>query len=45
MLGQLAKRAPVSVGCYCDTGDQRTGCHRFVLERLIRKAAAGKLDI
>jgi uncharacterized protein YeaO (DUF488 family) len=37
-LGKLAKQTPIAVGCYCQ-GDQ---CHRFVLERLIRKAAIGR---
>lgn len=34
-LAELAKRTPISIGCYC----QGERCHRFVLERLIRTAA------
>jgi uncharacterized protein YeaO (DUF488 family) len=34
-LAELAKRTPVSIGCYCH-GEH---CHRFELERLIRAAA------
>ena len=37
-LAQLAQRTPISVGCYC----HGSHCHRFVLEDLIRQAAAGK---
>jgi uncharacterized protein YeaO (DUF488 family) len=36
-LAQLAKRTPISVGCFC----HGPHCHRFELERLIRRAAAG----
>ena len=34
-LAELAKRTPISVGCYCP-GQH---CHRFELEKLIRAAA------
>jgi uncharacterized protein YeaO (DUF488 family) len=34
-LAELAKRTPISIGCYCH-GEH---CHRFELERLIRAAA------
>ena len=34
-LAELAKRTPISVGCYC----QGSHCHRFELEKLIRAAA------
>ena len=37
-LAQLAQRTPISVGCYC----HGPHCHRFELERLIRRAAAGE---
>jgi uncharacterized protein YeaO (DUF488 family) len=36
-LAELAKRTPISIGCYCH-GEH---CHRFELERLIRAAAKG----
>jgi uncharacterized protein YeaO (DUF488 family) len=35
VLAELAKRTPISIGCYCH-GEH---CHRFELERLIRAAA------
>ena len=35
-LAALAKRTPISIGCYCRTEN----CHRFELERLIRSAAS-----
>jgi uncharacterized protein YeaO (DUF488 family) len=38
MLAALTKRTPISVGCYCPGSH----CHRFVLEKLIRRAAAEK---
>jgi uncharacterized protein YeaO (DUF488 family) len=38
MLAQLARRTAISVGCYC----HGPHCHRFELERLIRRAAAGE---
>lgn len=41
MLGALVRRAPLSIGCYC----KGTHCHRFVLERLIRSAAAGRMPL
>jgi uncharacterized protein YeaO (DUF488 family) len=34
-LAELAKRTPISIGCYC----QSEHCHRFELEKLIRSAA------
>ena len=37
-LALLAQRTPISLGCYC----HGSHCHRFVLEDLIRQAAAGK---
>lgn len=39
VIAALAKTTPISIGCYCQT----SRCHRFVLERLIRSAAAGRL--
>jgi uncharacterized protein YeaO (DUF488 family) len=36
LLAHVAERMPISLGCYCK-GEH---CHRFVLERLIREAAA-----
>jgi uncharacterized protein YeaO (DUF488 family) len=38
VLAMLAQKTPVSLGCYC----RGKHCHRFVLERLIRSAAAGR---
>jgi uncharacterized protein YeaO (DUF488 family) len=35
MLAEMAKRTPISIGCYCHGAH----CHRFELERLIRAAA------
>jgi uncharacterized protein YeaO (DUF488 family) len=37
-LARLASITPISVGCYCPGAR----CHRFVLEKLIRSAAAGR---
>jgi uncharacterized protein YeaO (DUF488 family) len=37
-LAQLARRTPISVGCFC----HGPHCHRFELERLIRRSAAGE---
>jgi uncharacterized protein YeaO (DUF488 family) len=37
-LAQIAQRTPISVGCYC----HGSHCHRFLLEDLIRQAAAGR---
>jgi uncharacterized protein YeaO (DUF488 family) len=34
-LAQLAQRTPISIGCFC----HGPHCHRFELERLIRRAA------
>jgi uncharacterized protein YeaO (DUF488 family) len=34
-LAQIAKRTPISIGCYC----RGPHCHRFILERIIRSAA------
>jgi uncharacterized protein YeaO (DUF488 family) len=34
-LAELAKRTPISIGCYC----QGPYCHRFELDKLIRAAA------
>jgi uncharacterized protein YeaO (DUF488 family) len=34
LLAALARRAPLAIGCYCDSRQ----CHRFVLEEMIRKA-------
>jgi uncharacterized protein YeaO (DUF488 family) len=39
LVAEVAKRTPVSVGCYC--ADEAT-CHRTVLARIIREAAEGK---
>lgn len=36
LLAKLAKRTPISIGCYCE---DETKCHRSVLFRLIREAA------
>lgn len=38
LLARLAAERPVAVGCFCD----RAHCHRFVLEDLVREAAAGR---
>jgi uncharacterized protein YeaO (DUF488 family) len=37
-LALLAQRTPITIGCYC----HGSHCHRFVLEDLVRQAAAGK---
>ena len=37
-LAELAKRTPIAVGCFCA---DETRCHRTVLARLLRDAAAG----
>jgi uncharacterized protein YeaO (DUF488 family) len=37
-LAQLARRTPISVGCFC----HGPHCHRFELERLILRSAAGE---
>lgn len=34
LLAATARRIPVALGCYCDS----QLCHRFLLEKLIRKA-------
>lgn len=39
LLAEIAKRTPISVGCYCQD-EQR--CHRWRLKAVIEKAAAGK---
>jgi uncharacterized protein YeaO (DUF488 family) len=36
LLAELAKRTPISIGCYCENESQ---CHRSVLIELIRAAA------
>ena len=36
LLAEVAKRTPVSIGCYCE--DEKT-CHRSVLRKLIEEAA------
>jgi uncharacterized protein YeaO (DUF488 family) len=36
LVAAAARRTPIAIGCYCD----RPQCHRFLLERLIRNAAA-----
>src|SRR5258708_6345453 len=36
LLALLARQTPIAIGCYCQTPQ----CHRFVLETLIRDAAA-----
>ena len=36
LIAQIAKRTPISVGCYCDDEDW---CHRSILRALIEKAA------
>ena len=38
VLASLAKRTPISVGCFCDTKK----CHAAILTKLIRAAAAGR---
>lgn len=35
LLAEMAKRTPISVGCYCEDESQ---CHRSVLAELIRQA-------
>lgn len=37
LLAKLSKRAPLSVGCYCD---DESCCHRKILGELIRRAAS-----
>ena len=39
LLAEMAKRIPVSIGCYC--ADERR-CHRSRLKQLIERAATGK---
>jgi uncharacterized protein YeaO (DUF488 family) len=39
LVAEIAKRAAVSVGCYCA---DETVCHRAVLARIIRAAAEGR---
>jgi uncharacterized protein YeaO (DUF488 family) len=36
LLAEVAKRMPLSIGCYCE--DEKT-CHRSVLRKLIEEAA------
>jgi uncharacterized protein YeaO (DUF488 family) len=38
LLAAIAKRTPISVGCYC--GDE-SRCHRSILRKLIERAATG----
>jgi uncharacterized protein YeaO (DUF488 family) len=35
LLSEIAKRTPISIGCYCE---DETQCHRFVLQELIEGA-------
>jgi uncharacterized protein YeaO (DUF488 family) len=35
LIDAMARHMPVALGCYCD----RSQCHRFLLEAMIRKAA------
>jgi uncharacterized protein YeaO (DUF488 family) len=37
-IAKLAKRAPISIGCYCSSNK----CRRFELEKMIRAAAVGR---
>lgn len=39
LLAEVAKRTPISIGCYCED-EQR--CHRSRLKAVIEKAAAGR---
>ncbi len=39
LLAELAKRFPISIGCYCEDENQ---CHRKTLKRVIEAAAAGR---
>ena len=39
-LAEVAKRTPVSIGCYCE---EESRCHRSVLAALLRAAGEGKL--
>jgi uncharacterized protein YeaO (DUF488 family) len=38
LLAEVARRMPVSIGCYCEDESQ---CHRSELFRMIEEAAAG----
>src|SRR5436190_24157868 len=39
VLAQLAKRTPITIGCYCEDESQ---CHRRTLKGVIELAAVGK---
>jgi uncharacterized protein YeaO (DUF488 family) len=39
-LAEVAKKTPISIGCYCE---DESKCHRGVLAALLRQAAEGKL--
>ena len=36
LLAELAKRTPISIGCFCE---DESHCHRSVLRALIQQAA------
>jgi len=38
LLAEIAKRMPISIGCYCD---DETICHRSILEKIIKRVARG----
>jgi uncharacterized protein YeaO (DUF488 family) len=39
-LAEVAKKTPISIGCYCE---DESRCHRSVLASLLRAAGSGKL--
>jgi uncharacterized protein YeaO (DUF488 family) len=38
LLAEMAKRTPISIGCFCE---DESHCHRSVLRDLIERAAGG----
>ena len=40
LLAEVAKKIPISIGCYCE---QESQCHRSVLASLLEEAGSGKL--
>jgi uncharacterized protein YeaO (DUF488 family) len=38
LLAMVTQKTPISLGCHCRSNH----CHRFILEELIRQAAAGR---
>jgi uncharacterized protein YeaO (DUF488 family) len=39
-LAEVAKKTPISIGCYCE---DESRCHRSVLASLLKKGGSGKL--